>query len=212
MDPIDRSYHGYYDVERQQLHRRIVKEHLRHAHGGPPYRAIFLAGPMGVGKGHTLRRWEAEGKIRLSDFVWNDPDHFKTLVPETSAFEASDPESAATLVHRESTYLSELVFWETLAMGASTIVEGTLKDAGWYITFFQRLRTLYPHYRIEILHVTAPWEVIQARAARRATATGRHVPLSVILDAYERVPGAVAVLRPLVDVYQHVDNSTDASR
>ena len=209
MDLIDRRYHGYYSTSRNDWHLQLINKHLLHARSEPPYRAIFLAGTMGVGKGHVLRQWKANGTLSLPNYVWNDSDYFKTLIPETATLEELAPELAATLVHRESSYISELLLWETLARGASTIVEGTLKDAEWYASFFARIRTAYPHYSIEILHVDAPWDVICERVERRAKVTGRHVPLSVIRDAYDRVPVAVERLQPLVDRYFYVDNSVD---
>ena len=55
---------------------------------------------------------------------------------------------------------------------------GTIRrDRDWYRAEFERITREHPAYRIAIMHVVAKREVVLARVAARAKATGRHVPL-----------------------------------
>ena len=58
--------------------------------------------------------------------------------------------------------------------------------------------------------MTAPKETVLARAAARAEETGRVVPESLLLEAYEQVPRSVKILGPLVDYHVALRNPQDA--
>ena len=84
---------------------------------------------------------------------------------------------------------------EALARGLNVWIDSTLKDADWWSQELQRVKRSYPH-RLCILHVTASWARVEARAARRAEATGRTVPPEVLREAFKQVPASVARLLP----------------
>lgn len=62
------------------------------------------------------------------------------------------------------------------------------------------------------MHVVAKREVVLARVAARAKATGRHVPIGEIDDSITRVPQSVRELAPLADFIAVVDNSGSCPR
>jgi ribonuclease D len=85
-------------------------------------------------------------------------------------------------------------------------VDGSLRDSGWYKEVFAKIRRDHPHYRIAILHVSASWETVKARAESRALKTGRVVPEADLRASFEQVPASVSALSPLADFCAHIDN------
>ena len=59
-------------------------------------------------------------------------------------------------------------------------------------------RRAHPH-RLGIMHVSAGWEAVQEREARRGQQTGRRIPQEMLRAVFEQVPASVRRLRPLVD-------------
>jgi hypothetical protein len=82
-----------------------------------------------------------------------------------------------------------------------------LRDSAWYAAFLGRVRRRHPAHRVALLHVVAPPEVVQRRAAKRAARTGRVVPPAVLLRALAEVPLAVAALAPLTDYAVALDTT-----
>jgi hypothetical protein len=97
-----------------------------------------------------------------------------------------------------------------MKQGMNVLVDGSLRDAEWYKTYFVRLRNDYPTYRQAIIHVTAPRDAIFQRAASRALATGRVVPREVLEKALDQVPHSVKMLSPLVDYFCEINNPPGA--
>lgn len=69
----------------------------------------------------------------------------------------------------------------------------------------QRLKRTYPH-KLAIVYVTASWERVVRREARRGEQTGRRIPHEVLLATFRQVPDAVAQLRGIIDEFIEVDN------
>ena len=63
-----------------------------------------------------------------------------------------------------------------------------------------------------IVHVTASWERVVEREARRGQVTGRRIPPKLLASVFEEVPKAVAQLQTLVDLYVEVDNDSEQPR
>lgn len=171
---------------------------------------ILTAGAMGSGHTHVLNKWLRQYPRHFpDDLVRNDPDLFKSQLPEAEAFAREDAFTASTRLHKESCYLSERLLWECLHRGRTTVLEGTLKDAVWHTQLIARIRLRYPYYRIVILHVLAEAHVIRMRTQKRCQATGRCIPSHILDDAIQQVPLAVHALRDIVDDVIVVDNSMD---
>jgi hypothetical protein len=66
-------------------------------------------------------------------------------------------------------------------------------------------RRTFPH-RLAIVHVTASWNRVVEREARRGEQTGRRIPPDVLQSTFEQVPAAVETLKPEVDEFIQVDN------
>jgi adenylylsulfate kinase-like enzyme len=223
---LDHANHGWYTKQRQQdVHVPVLAalikdrpadeegEEKKNKRPPPPSRptVVFMAGSMASGHTHV---WNCflqllPDEFCALNFLRNDPDVFKTQLPEAAQFASDNDRTASTRLHHESCYLSERLLWEALARGRNMVVEGTLKDEAWHRDWFERIRLLYPAYRIVILYVEAPRETILQRAERRAKRTGRFVPPSVLEDAIRRVPESVAGLTPRVDLVLRIDNGKD---
>lgn len=139
------------------------------------------------------------GAFPLNAFVWVDPDRIKSALPDTAGFVAHNRAAAGTLTHAESVLIAELVEREALSRNKCVLVDGSLRNEGWYRGKFARARVEWPAYRIAIILVTASRDAVYARAARRALTTGRVVPQEVLDDALLRVPASFAALQPLAD-------------
>lgn len=208
---LDYSWHSHYSPDRQALQDAIISEHLRTgtAQGRPM--AVYLSGPMGAGKSHVIRHLHRERAFRLDSFVSIDPDRIKFMLPEAARLVEQDRLSAATLLHRESTYVSEVIERESLRRQKNLLVDGTLRDTEWYRRHFARIRADFSHYRIVLLSIRAPPEVVYARAAKRAQVTGRVVPKAVLDDAIDKAPKSFEQLAPLADYSAVIDNSAESS-
>mmetsp|Transcript_52395 Transcript_52395/g.168040 ORF Transcript_52395/g.168040 Transcript_52395/m.168040 type:complete len:338 (-) Transcript_52395:283-1296(-) len=161
---------------------------------------------MGAGKGHVVDWMCEEGHFPLPDIVRVDPDWFRSELPEWEGYIERDPKSAGRKTHRESGYLVEIAQEAALCAGKNVWIDGSLRDADWYSLVFGEIRKAHPSYSIAIFHVSAPWELVRARAASRAELTGRVVPEADLRASFEQVPAAVARLEPLADFTLHVEN------
>jgi hypothetical protein len=70
--------------------------------------------------------------------------------------------------------------FDALRKGKNVLVDSSLRDAKWYLTYYQNLRDKFPILKIAIINVTARLETVLARAAKRAKVTGRVVPDKVL--------------------------------
>jgi uncharacterized phage-like protein YoqJ len=68
------------------------------------------------------------------------------------------------------------------------LVDGTLRNAHWYLEYFRNLRDEFPNIKIAIINVTAETETVLSRARKRALITGRVVPEKVIIESMHDIP------------------------
>lgn len=224
------TYHTRYSLERQALQDTIIRAMLKYEdmqRGRPARRseldrllvrggklvasqrqpwALFTAGCMGAGKTHVMCALDRHGLLPLPRFVRVDLDRIRTLLPENAGYVERDRRSAGQLTQKEAGLIAEIVSEEALARGLNVWIDSSMRDDVWWVDELQRIRRTYPH-RMCILHVTASWERVQQRAAKRSEQTGRCIPLDVLRQTFKSVPASVAKLRPLVDEYIEVDNN-----
>jgi hypothetical protein len=208
-DSLDYTYHSRYSAERQSLQDKIVRQLLRTVvqdgttkmfsdRPREPW-VVFTAGAMGAGKSHCMK-FLSEGELfPLASFVQVDPDIIRYKLPEMEGYLARDKTEAGTLTHKEAGFIVEVLTLASFAQGKNVIVDGSLRDAEWNASLFQRIRAEHPNYRIAIIHVVAEPEEVLRRAEARAEKTGRVVPREKLLATLEEVPKSVAKLAPLTD-------------
>jgi len=205
-ESLDFEYHGCYTETRQRLQDRLITNVI----GGGSVKEhpwiVFTAGAMGAGKGHTINWMFEQGLFPLPDFISVDPDKLRKELPEWASYVQSDPETAGDMTHGEAGYLVEIAQEAAFATNKNIWVDGSLRDSGWYSKVFLDIRRRWPNFRIAIIHVFAPTDVIMARAQSRGEKTGRFVPKDKIMQSIEAVPRSVAVLEPLSDFTINVEN------
>ncbi|GAA5915802.1 hypothetical protein JCM6882_006101 [Rhodosporidiobolus microsporus] len=174
--------------------------------------ALFTAGGMGAGKGHTLREMLKTGRIRLpANTVWIDPDALSRYLPERPQYLSSDPSTASALLHPEASLLQEICAATARGQKRSLVVDGSLTDCGWFEGFMRQYRE--EGYDCEILFVSAPEDVMLKRAEKRAKTTGRVTNPDAIKRSRIKSPECVTALsKPgLVRRVRLIDNSSDSS-
>ncbi len=207
LDYVDQ--YDDYSPARQLVQDQII---LRYGVGGVATdrpRIIFTAGPFGAGKSTELRKLGESGFFKESDFCWIDPDEIKEGIPEYESLKKTNPDEAATLVHPESMYLSDLAVEHALLESKNIIYETSLRNYPLFLKMLQRIRKVYPQYQVEIVHVLSNLELILRQVEERAQKTGRRVPRQQIQDSIEESALSVEKLTntPLVDYVLQVDRS-----
>mmetsp|Transcript_20042 Transcript_20042/g.47142 ORF Transcript_20042/g.47142 Transcript_20042/m.47142 type:complete len:442 (+) Transcript_20042:88-1413(+) len=204
---LDFDYHGCYTVERQKLQDVVIGDAAGTGTQKESPWAIFTAGAMGAGKGHVMDWLCEQGYFPLPDVVTIDMDRFRCELPEWGGYLERNPGTAGYMTHRESGYMMEIAQVAAMDTRKNVWIDGSLRDSTWYSQVFQRMRRDWPHYRIAIFHVMAPWEAVVARAESRAKKTGREVPEVELRASFEQVPSSVECLEPLADFTAHIENA-----
>ena len=96
---------------------------------------------------------------------------------------------------------------DALEKHRNVLVDGSLRNASWYLQYFKELRSNYPIIKIAILQVEAETSTILHRAKQRALITGRVVPQELILDALKEIAHSMKVLVPHSDFYARMTNN-----
>lgn len=113
--------------------------------------ALFTAGAMASGKGHTLRHALKNGYVSLpEDFIWClsqkdsnvvrvltcglfrvDPDRISRHLPEREQYLKYDQSSAPEKLHPEASMIQELLGLLARERKRSLVVDGSLSDGEW---------------------------------------------------------------------------------
>ena len=223
---LDYRYHTRYTMERQATQDDIIRSMLSYqdAQRNPPRSSLFqrvhgrgrrlmqprqpwaivTAGCMGAGKRHVIYALDRAGLLPLTSFVRVDMDRIRARLPEMDGYVDRDRSTAGMMTQREAGLIAEVATEEALARGLNVWVDSTLTDS-WWTQELQRIKRMYPH-RLCCLHVTASWQSVTERAAKRGKQTGRAIPLPVLRCMHRAVPDAVSKVSPLFDEYVEVDN------
>lgn len=224
---LDYSFHKPYRAERQLFHDCLmdlfhhtrVFDDAKNLYCDRPLEnwIVFTAGPMGAGKGHTMQWLQRETHhgmplFPLAAFVKVDPDSLRELLPETPEYIRRNPLTAGALTQKEVGYIAEVLTMDALQQGKNVLVDGSLKDAEWYLHYIASLRRDFPRLKIAIIHVKASEASILARCRRRAEDTGRMVPEEVIQSAIRQIPNTLRLLAPRVDYLATFENEDGGER
>lgn len=207
----DHAYHGRYSRERQEWQDTVLESVVQRTTAQPIPWLVFTCGAMGVGKGYALGWMSSEGLFPLENIVHIDPDHFKTVMPEWTNYVEhgrlqGDPSVPGSMCHRESCYLQEIALEESMRRSQNIWVDGSLRNAEWFVRVFEDIRERFPAYRIAIFQVTAPEAMIRARVQERADRTGRDIPEALLMESLGAVERSVMTLYPHADFLASIDN------
>lgn len=208
-DLTDKAYHGSYSREREAFQDELLLEVLRHGRGYSRERPMlmFTAGAMGVGKSYVLDWMQKHGTIDLNEFVVIDPDSIAQMLPEWSGYKEADPSSAALKTRLEAGLLTELSLVLALQHRKNILVDSSLRHGGWYSRVLDRIRRLVPDVYIVLLYIHSREDIIQQRAATRASKAGRATDVMEVDDSMKKMPRAVGRLLRHVDFFAQVANN-----
>ncbi|BGP47491.1 hypothetical protein JCM10450v2_003343 [Rhodotorula kratochvilovae] len=213
---VSEAREGWKEAEMREGNVRTVREEDMGRKGHPSEEgrplALFTAGGMGAGKGHTLREMLKTQQIRLpANTVWIDPDALSRLLPERPQYVHADPATASALLHPEASLLQEICAAVAREQRRSLVVDGSLTDCAWFEGFMRLYREA--GYDCEILFVSAPEEVMLRRAEKRAKTTGRVTNPQAIKRSRVKSPECVTALsKPgLVRRVRLIDNSSEST-
>eukprot|EP01034_Spumella_vulgaris_P024115 gene24115-30423_t len=161
---------------------------------------------MGAGKGHTVSWLNQTGLFPLEAFVNVDPDAIRLLLPETDEYNNRDAMTCGHLTQKEVGYISEILTYVALKKGKNVLVDGSLRDARWYLKYFRDLRSKFPILKVAIINITAKIDTVLSRARKRALVTGRIVPEKVILDTMSKIPESIEILSNIADFVATFNN------
>jgi hypothetical protein len=113
---LDYTYHSKYNVNRQLQQDLIIDKFLEtvifdgHEVCTKPSHPwlVFTAGPMGVGKGHTVNWLNSKGLFPLQSFVNVDPDKKRHLLPEFPIYNKMNSLTAGYRTQKEVGYIAEV--------------------------------------------------------------------------------------------------------
>lgn len=175
-----------YNAERSKLHDAIVASFFEGKRPPPvqPH-AVFTAGGPASGKSTALEHNptllpEPEHTVHV------DPDAIKEQLPEYQQLRADNDRYAALAVHLESGDIAARVMVEAMERGLHVVIDGTgNSDPGEFTSKLEMARDR--GYSVDVLYVNAPTDTAVAWSIKRASETGRHVPVPVIRDQHMKV-------------------------
>lgn len=207
---LDYSYHGNYTKERQHFQDALIKNNvLLDGSGSDRPWYVLTCGPMGAGKGWVLGWMSANGILELERVSKIDPDAFKLKMPEWQIYQQHGMiDVAGTRTHAESSYVAEIAQHVAMNNDMDVWVDGSLRDWKWYEIELRRIRDQYPRYRVAIVSISAPEEMIESNIRRRREETGRDVPEELrAASSYDQIRNGITRLTHLVDLVVNVQNT-----
>ena len=114
---------------------------------------------------------------------------------------------AGTKTHAESSYIAEIAQHLAMKNNMDVWVDGSLRNWQWYEGELQRIRKRYPQYRIAVIAISAPEDMIESNIKRRAMETGRDIPPELRRVTIDEIGKGITKLTHLVDLVASVQNT-----
>jgi hypothetical protein len=151
----------------------------------------------------------ADGRLPLLSTTIVDADEIRRHLPEFSSYVENCPELVSKKMNKEAGYICELLCLAALQAGNNVIFDGWLRDPEWHNQQLQKLKGLYSHLKIALLHVTAPLNLIMERIEIRAGETGLHIPQEPVERILEEIPKNIEVVKHELDYLCTIHNGED---
>ncbi|WP_194270883.1 zeta toxin family protein [Fictibacillus phosphorivorans] len=198
---------GTYTKEREALHQKIMATLIKKSKMDnlqPPI-AVLVGGGSASGKTSLCESIVKKNiKKKKRHLITIDPDEIKKLIPEYKSFQKKFPSSAASLVHKESVDISEMLIQHMLETKRSFLLEGTMAKTGKYVSLVNSLQKR--RYEVIVYIVDVPVDVAIKREAIRAKKTGRSIPRYVIEHTHRRIPKTFLAIKEDVTFFEGYDN------
>ena len=197
-DQIYKDADGNWTPERQALHDKIVKEMIGEATPVEDTPEVVITGGLpGSGKSTVLKQRGSE----FTNHVHVDSDKVKQMLPEYEGWNAS-------LLHEESSEISERVMREAVSGNYNVIYDATLKtesSARRIVNSFEERG-----YDSKIIFTQVPMATAMNRAVKRFFGTTqRYVPLSYLATHDLKNLGTLESLKGIADSWELWDNSRE---
>jgi predicted ABC-type ATPase len=201
-----------YKPERAMLHEEIVDSFLTKSDGSrikppPPgvqKTAIVLMGGPASGKTSIVKGLLNTNSIADAGFVNVNPDDCKERLPEYDDGLAQRARDTAWVCHEESSDLSSAVYNRALAEGLNVVVDGTGKTLRNHAAKIKKLQEMGYHVKLVMPDIDV--EDAIRRSMGRAEATGRYVPMKVMIPAHMQIPQNFEPLARMADEAHLFDN------
>jgi len=207
---IDYNFFKNYTETRQVFHDQLLDQLLNNKKAVNKPWAIYLCGCYGCGKSHSIKHLDNMKYINISDYVYNDPDKIKDMLPETKDLIKTNKETAGFLLHKEAGYISLLLQYICLDLNIPTIVDGSLHDVTWFGEFFENMKKTYKH-KLCIIRVNSELNLVHNRCCKREKETGRHIPKELIEKIYYKIPDSFDNLKSYADLILLIENNEETT-
>lgn len=204
----DYSYHVNFTRARQAWQDSLIDGIVSRSEPQTNPWVVYTCGPMGAGKGYALSWMSKQGYFPLENLVHIDPDYFKSVMPEWEGYIKADDVTAGSKCHKESCYIQEIAQEVALRRNQNMWVDGSLRDAQWFVKVFDDIRKRFSHYKIAIFHVYASEKIVRERIAKRGLETGRVVPEVLIVESLAAPDHSLSLLTPKVDFLARINNES----
>lgn len=196
-----------YTKERHLLHKQIVKKlenSMSFPKKGDRPVAILIGGGTASGK-TFIRKKIIEKEVQKLGIVAStvDLDEIKEFIPEYKEYKKTNPDQAASLVHKESYDIGNLLLKKLIKNRQCFIYESTMSRTKKYKRLVNQLTK--NDYETHVYITDVPLTVAIKRAEKRALITGRTVPKEIIKRTHKFVPQTFLAVKDDVNSYHIYD-------
>jgi predicted ABC-type ATPase len=202
------SENGIYKPYRSRLHKKIVDEYVRSFPSQEQPEIFFMGGGTASGKS-TIRDIHLEEHYKAEEVIIIDCDEVKKRIPEYQRLNKRTKETAASLVHQESSDINNVILAYALEHRFHIAFDGTMKDYEYYYKLINEIKER--GYLVFAVIIYVPLEIAFEREAIRGEIEeeGRRVPRWAIIDSHGKVAESFGRLKAIFDAYWLWDNSGD---
>ncbi|MDK1002620.1 zeta toxin family protein [Bacillus subtilis] len=196
---------GSYSDSRKKLHDEIIQMLIRDKGSNEEVgvkEALIIGGGSGSGKSYVV-----EEIIGKDGYVIIDADIIKELIPEYRIQKLKNKNTAADIVHPESSDIALSLLDYTISKEESFIYDGTMKNKQKYFKILKKLQS--KGYTTQMVIIDADLEVAIQRTIDRFADPddGRFVPREKVIESNRLISNSFIELKGLVDSYSVFDNS-----
>ncbi|WP_054029125.1 zeta toxin family protein [Bacillus sp. FJAT-28004] len=197
---------GQYTQQRLEVHRTIINELIEGLSAATNQPVVHLMG------GGT-----ASGKSALSGLMINgfkseresvlviDSDRIKSMLPEYTQLQQRDPEKTASILHDESSDISEKLYMKATENKLNIIFDGTMKNREKYERYIDIAKS--NGYKVSGVLADVPLEEAYRRENIRFLKEQRRVPAEIVKESHAMVPVTFHHIKDKLDSFFLYDMS-----
>lgn len=200
------SLNGEYTRQRLFVHDDILQESLASIQPAKEQPlVIFLGGGSASGKSSISNMLLQTFKDDGESVALIDSDKIKTMLPEHNQLIKRSPEQAASILHDESSDISEKLYQAALKNKVNIIFDGTMKNPEKYEVLIQSAKA--ENYNVSLVLADVPLQEAIRRAEIRFEIEQRRVPPEIIEQSHKSVPNSFYRLKDQADSFYLYDTT-----